>query len=444
MAGRVRLGARGTRLGSGRGTRLASATLVATLAAAFAFTTPAGAQESPGGTSPETSTAPTEPEAEAVPATGGAETSTGEGSTDGAEPPSEPAPTEPTAETSEPPASEPQAPADTPAAETTPEAGSDAPSDTAPAPETCAPPAADADAGAAPEPASDCAPSSDPACDADAPAGADVAAPPGCKEAIEPEPAPATAPPPPAAPPPPPAPVAAQPSPSASANIVTIVLDNSEPAPAAAPSAPQQAELANRLFPYRSRVSTLLEAVVLDSAEAEPSAPSTDAAGPDDVLDPDLSNWFESVAPSRRQAAGSCVLRSPDLALSRRCAGAAPQSIMTATAAPVWPAIGVTPMPAGAKRALDFQRHRRTRPEARSNAEQEPVAVAPAASPRDHGRRVSGGSSGGGSSAPASLRVFALSTLPLSLAAPVSFPAEPLPTLLPDGELGVPPPASPG
>jgi hypothetical protein len=440
LAGRVRLGARRMRLGWGRGTRLAFATLLATLAAAFAFAAPAGAQESPGAPPADTSTSPADPEPDAAPATGGADATTSGGSTDGAEPPSEPSTPEPGAETSEPPASSPEAPADDTAggAESTPEESGSAPSDTAPAPDTCAPPSADADA--APEPAGDCAPTPDPACDTDAPAGADGEATPGCQEAVEPDPAPAPAP---ATPPaaPPPAPVTPQFTGPVTADTVIFVFVSE---PVTAPPAPQQPELANRLLPHSSRASTLPEAVELASAEAEPSAPATDVAGLDEVLDPDLSKWFESVAPTKRRLGGSCAVSTADMALPGSCAGNDRESIMIASAPRPWPEIGTTTIPPGAARAAAFQRQRRIQPEARSDPERAPVAVAPVASPRDHGRRVSGGSSGGGSSASASLRVFALSSLPLSLAAPVSFPAEPLPTLLPDGELGVPPPASPG
>ena len=91
-----------------------------------------------------------------------------------------------------------------------------------------------------------------------------------------------------------------------------------------------------------------------------------------------------------------------------------------------------------------LERHRRTHPEAQSDTERPAVAVAPATSTRDHGRRLSGGGAPGGSSAAAGLRIFAVSTSPLFLTAPVTFPTEPQPSVLPEGEPGVPPPASPG
>ncbi len=447
LAGRVRLGARGRRFGRGRGARFAAATLVAMLAAAFAFSAPALAQEAPPA---DSSTTPTDSGAGVPPATGGAGASESEDATD---PTTEPTPT-PGAGTEEsdppPPGSEttpPDTPADTPppADETAPGGGVE------PAPSTCTPPAGDAGSGAATGAPGECAAPDEPACEtaavtpppaattdsptppASAPGGAPAT---GCDEGVKPDPTPATPPPAPSAPPSAPEPDTSQATTAAPFGIVLLVPDSAGTTAAAAPQ--DRPEVANRLAAYRGRLAPLAP-VVLDGLEE--SASELADVGSDEVLDPELAfdaRWLQSIPPSRRDE--SCTPIAGTVSLSSSCPSYESESILTA---PPLPWVGKAPNLRERVAQEAAERRRRTHPEARSDTERPTVAVAPVGWTRDHGRLGSGGSSGG-SSVAAGLRIFAVSTSPLSLSAPVDFPTEPQPTLLPKGEPGVPPSASPG
>ena len=413
--------------GRGRGTQFAAATSVAIVAAAFAFSAPASAQEGPEAAPADSATVPTDATA------GGAETPE-------AEAPEEPAaPTEP--------APDPGAGAEEPAP---PPSGSETAPGDIPAPADDATPGEATEPASAPEScpaeadgASDCEPADGPAC-ADGTTSAEAAATTEspspaahCEEAVEPAPDPPS---PPAQSPPAtpqaPAPQAAQ-TPTAAPAGNAIVLLVSESAATSAPPSP--AELANRLLPNGGRVAAIIEVAVLDGLEEIQETESAEDAATD-IVDPELAfdaRWFQGVIPARRQ--GACAKQSS-------CSSTRPKSILIARALPWSPvgSAGAARAAATAKQVEELTRHRRTRPEARSDTERPTVAVAPATPTRDHGRRVSGGGSPGGSSGAAGLRIFAVSTLPLLLTAPVSFPTEPPPTFLPEGEPGVSPPASPG
>ena len=426
MAGRVRLGARGILRVRGRGTRLASATLVAMLAAAFAFSAPATAQDAPGDAPADVSTAPTDTP------TGGSDTpdaGTSEGETEPAETPE--------AGTEEPEAPPPgsETPLDDttePAEGTPPTEGTD--------PAEPPPPAEECTAGAA-----GCEPAEEPACDAGAttaPVAMTGTPGAGCGEVVELEPEP-TPPPPAPSPPTPPAPPAPQAAASAPAGTsIVLLISEAGPGPSAGPSLP---ELANGLAPDGGRLSTMISTVVLggpDETGAPEAADEESRSATDHALA--LANSAESMASSQRE--GPCArLSSAGMApLSDTCPSSQRESILT---------VGTQPLPAADRSIIPpappppdtpLQRHRRTHPEAQSETERPAVAVAPATSTRDHGRRLSGGGAPGGSSAAAGLRIFAVSTSPLLLTAPVTFPTEPQPSVLPEGEPGVPPPASPG
>jgi len=425
LAGRVRLGARGILRGRGRGTRLASATLVAMLAAAFAFSAPATAQDAPGDAPADVSTAPTDTP------TGGSDTPEA-GASEGETEPAE-TPEAGTEEPETPPSGSETTPGDTtaPAEDTTPTEGTD--------PAEPPPPSEECTAGAA-----GCAPADQPACDAGATAspvamtGSPGA---GCGEVVELEPEP-TPPPPAPSPPTPPAPPAPQAAAAPAANTIVLLISDTGPGSGAAPSLP---ELANGLAPDRGRLSSLISAVVLGGPDetGAPEAADEEARGATDHALA-LAHWAESMASSQRE--GPCaLLSSAGMApLSDTCPSSQRESILT---------IGTQPLPAADRPNIRpglpppetrLQRHRRTHPEAQSDTERPAVAVAPVNSTRDHGRRLSGGGAPGGSSAAAGLRIFAVSTSPLLLTAPVTFPTEPQPSVLPEGEPGVPPPASPG
>ena len=257
---------------------------------------------------------------------------------------------------------------------------------------------------------------------------------------VELEPEPTTPPPAPPAPTPPapPAPQAAASEPAAS-SIVLLVSDASS-GPSAAPS--QLPELANGLTDS-VRLSTLVSAVVLAGPD-ETEAPEATDEGSRTAIDHALDHWSDSVASSQR--AGLCApLSSAGMVpLSNSCPSSQRESILTAgTQSSPTDDRAIMP-PALPPPDTPLERHRRTHPEAQSDTERPAVAVAPATSTRDHGRRLSGGGAPGGSSAAAGLRIFAVSTSPLLLTAPVTFPTEPQPSVLPEGEPGVPPPASPG
>ncbi len=214
-----------------------------------------------------------------------------------------------------------------------------------------------------------------------------------------------------------------------------------EPAAAAsvAPT-PQNAELANLLLPSMLGGVTLSDGVSDAVAVLAVSATITGEPAYDASERSFAAGLYESVALAERRARGSCT---HELAPSRACAGSPVESVLTA---PVqrYPTMDVeTALPAGVAQAEELKRHRRTHPEVLADAERPVVAVAQAPSRSDGRTGVSGGSSGG-SAGSATQRIFVVSTLPLTLSAPVSFPTEPAPTLLPEGEPGIAPPASPG
>ncbi len=423
MAGRVRLGARGILQGRGRGTRLASATLVAMLAAAFAFSAPATAQDAPGDAPADVSTAPTDTP------TGGSDTPEA-GASEGETEPAE-TPEAGTEEPETPPPGSETPPADTtePAEGTPPAEGTD--------PAEPAPPAEECTAGA-----EGCEPADEPTCEAGttaAPVAMTGSPGAGCEDVVELEPDPTPPPPaPPAAPTPPapPAPQAAAPAPTG--NSIVLLIAEAGPGPSQLP------ELANGLAPDGGRISTLISTVVLGGPDetGTPEAADEDRGATDHALA--LAHWAESMASSQRE--GPCApLSSAGMApLSDTCPSSQRESILTIGTQPLPDADRAIILPAPPPPDTRLPRHRRTHPEAQSDTERPAVAAAPATSTRDHGRRLAGGGAPGGSSAAAGLRIFAVSTSPLLLTAPVTFPTEPQPSVLPEGEPGVPPPASPG
>ena len=384
---------------------------------------PAYAQDGPGtGDTPTESTDPGT--TETAPADTGGTTETGE-STD---PPAETAPAaDPPAEESAPPPPD----AETPAGGSTEEPA--APSEPAPPSETCTTTEEGAADGASStcEPAAPAEGEADPAGDPDASCedGTTAAQPasegsnepaPACKAVEDPGPAAATAPPPASTP-------ASAPAPApAAAETGTIVLIVGEPA-AAAPvaPAPQNADLANLLLPLLAGAVTLSggasEAAVVLGVSAAIAGEPADAAESQRSF---AASMYEGVALAERQA--------PPV-----------ESVLTANV-PLYPTMDkATGLPAPVTRLRELQRPRRTHPEARADAEPPTVAVAQAPSRSDGRTGVSGGSTGG-SAGSATQRIFVVSTLPLTLSAPVSFPTEPPPTLLPEGEPGIAPTASPG
>ena len=435
MAGRVRLGAREILRGQGRGTRLASATLVAMLAAAFAFSAPATAQDAPGDAPKDVSTSPTD--------SGGASDAPDAGSSEGE---TEPAPTEPT-ETAEPSPrlrrpdrrrlrTTRRSPLTTPPRRRKPTRPS-------PRPRPRSAPRGRPDASLRTSPACDAGTTTAP------PAGTtDSSTPPasgtGCgRTVVELEPEPTT-------PPPPPPRSDALRTAGAAAGSGRAGSQHDRPADRGA--RPRRE--------YRGR-----------RCPSSPTASSPTADGSRFALGRrprwvgrdrtrrrrrTTSRAVRSTARSRshagprasrpRQREGSCApLSSAGLVpLSSSCPSSQRESILTA---------GTQTLPTADRRTIRpglpppdtrLGRHRRTHPEAQSDTERPAVAVAPANSTRDHGRRLSGGGAPGGSSAAAGLRIFAVSTSPLLLTAPVTFPTEPQPSVFPEGEPGVPPPASPG
>jgi hypothetical protein len=220
------------------------------------------------------------------------------------------------------------------------------------------------------------------------------------------------------------------------------VLIVGEPAAAAsvAPT-PQNPELANLLLPSMLGGVTLSDGVSDAVAVLAVSATITGEPAYDASERSFAAGLYESVALAERRARGSCT---HELAPSRACAGSPVESVLTA---PVqrYPTMDVeTALPAGVAQAEELKRRTRSHhPDVLADAEPEVVAVVQAPSRSDGRTGVSGGSSGG-SAGSATQRIFVVSTLPLTLSAPVSFPTEPAPTLLPEGEPGIAPPASPG
>ena len=257
---------------------------------------------------------------------------------------------------------------------------------------------------------------------------------------LEPEPTPTPTAPSPPTPPAPPAPQAAAPAPAG--NSIVLLISDASPGPSTGPSLP---ELANGLAPDGGRVSTLISTVVLggpDETGAPAAADEESRGATDHALA--LAHWAESMASSQRD--GPCArLSSAGMApLSDTCPSSQRESILTIGTEPVSTADRPDIRPGLPPPDTRLPRHRRTHPEAQSDTERPAVAAGPATSTRDHGRRLSGGGAPGGSSAAAGLRIFAVSTSPLLLTAPVTFPTEPQPSVFPEGEPGVPPPASPG
>ncbi len=444
MAGRVRSGGRRTLIG--RGTRSASAALVVALAAALAFSAPAFAQESPESPPGDTATEPTtENTGDSSGGTTPSDTTTPSGTTTpsdttsggGSEPPpSESDPADPPGETT---TDDSAPPADTPASETPPPADTCA-SDGAAEPAAGCETAPDAGTGGDPaEPEASCETGAATTTESSAAGSSDGAA--ACVQIADPGPTSAT-PPPPAAPailPPPTAP--SQPAPTAAPTAIVLIAAEQ----ASGDTAPTSLhpELANLLAPGTAGLAVTLTSDPVSSVELEAATNGDETSAATDSDASLEALWFQAAAHANRQSRGTCAPLVGSVPLSRACSSSGLQSILTAVA-PLWVTPDAAPVRrTAAGRAADFQRHRRTHPEARADAEQPAVAAAPATSRNGNGIGVSGGSSGASSGSAAS-RIFAVSTLPLSLSAPVSFPTKPLPTVFPEGEPGVPPPASPG